>query len=70
MMISPSAFCAFYAALGVACHYHIYAYHIYDVSPFFSVINSIQKNSPNTVKLNFPTPDIVWCGKSKVNVVK
>ena len=29
-----------YTALGIACHYHIYQYYIYNVSPFFNVIIS------------------------------
>ena len=44
-------------------------FNTYNVSPFFSVLNYIKKNSPDTVKYNFPGSDIVWCEKPKVNVV-
>ena len=40
-----------------------------NVSPFYSVINYVQRNSPNTFKFNFPRSNIVWCKKRNVNVV-
>ena len=41
-----------------------------NVSPFFSVINYVQKNSPSMVKFNFCRSDIWWCGKLNVNPAK
>ena len=40
------------------------------LTAFFSVINFVQRNSPNTVKSNFPRSDIVWFENPNVNVVK
>ena len=40
------------------------------LTAFFSVINFVQRNSPNTVKFNFPRSDIVWFENLNVNVVK
>ena len=36
---------------------------------FFSAINDVQNNSPNTVMSNFPGSDIVWCEKPNVDAV-
>ena len=64
-------YCAFYGAPPGYCTSlsHMSITHG-DVFPFFSVINYVQSNSPNTVKFNFRRSDIVWCGKPNVNVVK
>ena len=62
----------FYAALGITCPCLVtYTNNTSRMfPPFFSIINYVKKNIPNTVKFNFPGSDIVWCKKPSVNVVK
>ena len=62
-------YCAFYAALWLISHIIVtYINSTSGMFPhFFSEINYIKKNSPNTVKSNL---DIMWCKKKKVNVVE
>ena len=72
MMISPSTLLRFLCSFGYCMslsHMSITHLECFPM-PFCSVTNYVQRDSPNTVKFNFPISDIAWFEKPNVNVVK